>query len=156
MESLKVRLSNFLEILTPIREELTLFAAVFLVSILIYCLVVRGLNRKQPDEIGMRIVEEFGGQTLVSIRNPGNIRTISKKIQIAQNVMIRFAKMGSSEFDYAVSLLKELGEMRGVPVIKVDEGLFLVRGAAANRAILKRGTNWAQIVDFQGDGVPPN
>lgn len=156
METLKEHLSRFLELLTPIREELIVFMSTFLISMLIFYLVDKKLRDKHPDEIGMRFVEDLEGQILVRVRNPGNIRAITRMIPMAQNVMISFARMDSSEFDYAISLLKKFGEMRGVPIIKVEKGLYLVRGAPVSTTNLANGAIGAQIVDFQGNEVSPN
>lgn len=147
------RLLNFL---LSIREEIAVLIIGLLVPTLIYFVIRSKLNSKNPDAIGMRFLEELPAQTLVKIRNPGNIREIYRRIPFRQNVLIRFGKMNLQELKYATFLLKEFGKIRGVPVIEVDQGLFLVRGAQKVENYNALENSGARIVDFQGKEVIPN
>lgn len=148
-----VRLLNFL---LSLGEEIAVVFVGLLVPALIYLVIRNRLNSKSPDAIGMRILEELPAQTLVKIRNPGNIREIYRRLPAKQNVLIRFGKMKLQELEYAISLLKEFGQIRGVPVVEVDQGLFLVRGAQKRENNLALENPGARIVDFQGKEVVPN
>lgn len=156
MEAVKEFFSRVMEFLTPMREELAISFLTFSFSILTYLIVKRKINKKTPDQIGMRVIEELAGQTLIKVRNPGNLREISRIMPSSQNVLIRFARMESKEFEYAIELLKELGQMRGVPIVKVDQGLFLLRGAQDTNSSSDSKYLEARIVDFQGREVAPN
>lgn len=153
IRELLVRLLNFL---LSLGEEIAVVFVGLLVPALIYLVIRNRLNSKSPDAIGMRILEELPAQTLVKIRNPGNIREIYRRLPAEQNVLIRFGKIKLQEREYAISLLKEFGQIRGVPVVEVDQGLFLVRGVQKRENDVALGNSGARIVDFQGKEVAPS
>lgn len=147
---------RLLSFLLSIREEIAVLFIGLLVPALTYLVIRSKLNSKKPDAIGMHFLEELPAQTLVKIRNPGNIRELYRRLPAKQNVLIRFGKMNLQERKYATSLLKEFGKVRAIPVIQVDQGLFLVRGAQKvenDDALENLG---ARIVDFQGKEVTLN
>ena len=156
MNAFKEFFTRFFDLLFSIREEIALLSLGLLIPALLYLSIRSKLNGKKPDATGMRILEELPAQTLVKIRNPGNIREIYRRLPAKQNVLIRFGKMKLQELEYAISLLKEFGQIRGVPVVEVDQGLFLVRGAQKRENNLALENPGARIVDFQGKEVVPN
>lgn len=156
MNAFREFFTRFFDFLFSIREEIALLSIGLLVPALLYLSIRSKINGKRPDATGMRILEELPAQTLVKIRNPGNIREIYRRLPAKQNILIRFGKMKLQELEYAILLLKQFGQIRGVPVVEVDQGLFLVRGAQNGENNLALENPGARIVDFQGKEVAPN
>jgi len=138
-------------------QELSFSILIFASSSITLFLLTRYLGARNSDEIGMKILEEFENQSLIRIKNPGNLRVLYEVIPANKNLVIKFGRFSKPEFDYAISLLKQLAARRGNVIIKLDIGLFLLRPQGeefASYSDSARGN--MPILDFSGEEVSAN
>jgi len=91
---------------------------------------------------------------LVEVRNPGNIRLLSKKFPPSKSLLIRLRGLKSTEFDFAAQQLRRVAASRGRQVIKVDDFLFLIEGLEDQTAP-KQEYEKVKFIDFEGHEVSP-
>ena len=138
-------------------QELLFSILIFSSSATFLFLINKYLGSRKSDEVGMKILEEFETQSLIRIKNPGNLRVLSEVIPAKKNLMVKFGRFSKPEFDYAIYLLKQLAADRGNVIVKLDEGLFLLRSKGEEFAFNSYSAKQnVPIIDFNGDEISAN
>lgn len=130
MEFVRQVFDAILSFFIEYRGELALSAIAFLFALAFERFLTLRARQKRPDLIGLKVVEDIPGQLLVRITNPGNVRAILPMVAPAKNVLVNTSRLDEVELEYALQLLRELGGKLGTTVVKLDEGLFLLKRAS--------------------------
>lgn len=150
-------LDELTEFLQSRWQELSFSLLIFSSSVITVSLLNRYLSARKSDEIGLKILEEFETQSLIRIKNPGNLRVLSDVIPANKNLLIKFGRFSKPEFDFSILLLKQLAAKRGHVIIKLDTGLYLLRPKGEEFALHSQSEKgYVPILDFNGEEISAN
>lgn len=135
--------------------ELIIVVSTLSLPVFIYLIWRFKFLKLDTDLVGLKVVEEHKNQILVEVRNPGNIRVLSKKFPPSKSLLIRLRGLKSTEFDFTAQQLRRFAGSRGRHVIKVDDFLYLIEGIEDQQAP-KQEYEKVKFVDFEGHEVSPS
>lgn len=135
--------------------ELIIVVSTLSLPVFIYLIWRFKFLKLDSDLVGLKVVEEHKNQILVEVRNPGNIRVLSKKFPPSKSLLIRLRGLKSTEFDFTAQQLRRFAGSRGRHVIKVDDFLYLIEGIEDQQAP-KQEYEKVKFVDFEGHEVSPS
>ena len=155
MEKLYQSLSKLIDVIESRALELIIVVSTLSLPVFIYLIWRFKFLKLDSDFVGLKVVEEHKNQILVEVRNPGNIRVLSKKFPPSKSLLIRLRGLKSTEFDFTAQQLRRLAGSRGRQVIKVDDFLYLIEGIKDQQAP-KQEYEKVKFVDFEGHEVSPS
>jgi len=155
MEKLYQSLSKLIDLLEARAVELIIVVSTLSLPVFIYLIWRFKFLKLDTDLVGLKVVEEHKNQILVEVRNPGNIRVLSKKFPPSKSLLIRLRGLKSTEFDFTAQQLRRFAGSRGRHVIKVDDFLYLIEGIEDQQAP-KQEYEKVKFVDFEGHEVSPS
>jgi hypothetical protein len=155
MEKLYQSLSKLIDVIESRALELIIVVSTLSLPVFIYLIWRFKFLKLDSDFVGLKVVEEHKNQILVEVRNPGNIRVLSKKFPPSKSLLIRLRGLKSTEFDFTAQQLRRLAGSRGRQVIKVDDFLYLIEGIEDQQAS-KQEYEKVKFVDFEGHEVTPS
>lgn len=155
MEKLYQSLSKLIDLIESRALELIIVVSTLSLPVFIYLIWRFKFLKLDSDFVGLKVVEEYKNQILVEVRNPGNIRVLSKKFPPSKSLLIRLRGLKSTEFDFTAQQLRRFAGSRGRHVIKVDDFLYLIEGIEDQQAP-KQEYEKVKFVDFEGHEVSPS
>ena len=155
MEKLYQSLSKLIDVIESRALELIIVVSTLSLPVFIYLIWRFKFLNLDSDFVGLKVVEEHKNQILIEVRNPGNIRVLSKKFPPSKSLLIRLRGLKSTEFDFTAQQLRRLAGSRGRQVIKVDDFLYLIEGIEDQQAS-KQEYEKVKFVDFEGHEVTPS
>lgn len=155
MEKLYQSLSKLIDLIESRALELIIVVSTLSLPVFIYLIWRFKFLKLDSDFVGLKVVEEHKNQILVEVRNPGNIRVLSKKFPPSKSLLIRLRGLKSTEFDFTAQQLRRFAGSRGKQVIKVDVFLYLIEGIEDQQAP-KQEYEKVKFVDFEGHEVSPS
>lgn len=155
MEKLYQSLSKLIDLIESRALELIIVVSTLSLPVFIYLIWRFKFLKRDSDFVGLKVVEEHKNQILVEVRNPGNIRVLSKKFPPSKSLLIRLRGLKSTEFDFTAQQLRRFAGSRGKQVIKVDVFLYLIEGIEDQQAP-KQEYEKVKFVDFEGHEVSPS
>lgn len=155
MEKLHQSLGKLIDLIESRALELIIVVSTLSLPIFIYLIWKFKFLKLDSDLVGLKVVEEHNNQILVEVRNPGNIRVLSKKFPSSKSLLIRLRGIESTEFDFTAHELRKFAGSRGRQVIKVDDFLYLIEGIEDQQPP-KQAYEKAKFVDFEGHEVSPS
>jgi hypothetical protein len=155
MEKLYQSLSKLIDVIESRALELIIVVSTLSLPVFIYLIWRFKFLKLDSDFVGLKVVEEHKNQILIEVRNPGNIRVLSKKFPPSKSLLIRLRGLKSTEFDFTAQQLRRLAGSRGRQVIKVDDFLYLIEGIEDQQAS-KQEYEKVKFVDFEGHEVTPS
>ena len=154
MEELNQSLKDIADLLASRAPELVIVVSTLSLPIFIYFIWSFRYLKRNSDLVCLKVLEQHENQILVEVRNPGNIRLLSKKFPPSKSLLIRLRGLKSTEFDFAAQQLRRVAGSRGRQVIKVDDFLFLIEGLEDHTAP-KQEYEKVKFIDFEGHEVSP-
>jgi hypothetical protein len=155
MEKLYQSLSKLIDLIESRALELIIVVSTLSLPVFIYLIWRFKFLKRDSDFVGLKVVEEHKNQILVEVRNPGNIRVLSKKFPPSKSLLIRLRGLKSTEFDFTAHQLRRFAGSRGRQVIKVDDLLYLIEGIGDKQAP-KKEYERVKFIDFEGHEVSPS
>ena len=155
MEKLYQSLSKLIDVIESRALELIIVVSTLSLPVFIFLIWRFKFLKLDSDFVGLKVVEEHKNQILIEVRNPGNIRVLSKKFPPSKSLLIRLRGLKSTEFDFTAQQLRRLAGSRGRQVIKVDDFLYLIEGIEDQQAS-KQEYEKVKFVDFEGHEVTPS
>jgi hypothetical protein len=155
MEKLYQSLSKLIDVIESRALELIIVVSTLSLPVFIYLIWRFKFLKLDSDFVGLKVVEEHKNQILIEVRNPGNIRVLSKKFPPSKSLLIRLRGLKSTEFDFTAQQLRRFAGSRGKQVIKVDDFLYLIEGIKDQQAP-KQEYEKVKFVDFEGHEVSPS
>ena len=155
MEELIQFLRNLADLLASRALELVIVVSTLSLPIFIYLIWRFKFLKLDSDLVGLKVVEEHKNQILVEVRNPGNIRALSKEFPPSNSLLIRLRGLKPTEFDFTAHQLRRFAGSRGRQVIKVDDLLYLIEGIGDKQAP-KKEYEKVKFIDFEGHEVSPS
>jgi len=155
MERLYQSLSELTDLLESRAVELVIVVITLSIPIFVYFVWRIKYLKQDSDRVGLKVLERHQHYILVEVRNPGNIRVLSKEFPSSQSLLIRIGGLKSTEFDFSAQQLRRFAGSRGRQVIKVDDSLYLIEGIE-DQTEPKQEYEKVKFIDFEGHEVSPN
>jgi hypothetical protein len=102
----------------------------FLPAALFFWLLNRSLNSKDPNSLGMRILEVLPNQISVRIAQPGNLYQLKKDGLNKNRVVLDLNRMDERGRSHVLYLIGCAGKSHGSEIMNLGDNIYVVEGGA--------------------------
>lgn len=115
-----------MELWRKLYEPLLIALLLYLVSsVFLWCLN-RRLAHKNPNLVGLRVIEECANQRSVRLKQPGNLIGLIEEDLIKKRMILNLDSMEEEARKYAVEILRAAKKASGGEILDLGENIYAV------------------------------